>query len=71
MRRLIDAADALTRFPRMGHVLRGAQIELRDLIVDDYHLVYEMKGDTVRLLTVLHGAQDIEASLTRLGYPPN
>jgi toxin ParE1/3/4 len=49
--------DGLVRFPESG---RPGRIEgIRELVIDrtPYIAVYRIAGDTVRILRVLHGAQ--------------
>ncbi len=67
LERLRASARRLGAFPRMGRMLPGFERDaLRELIVDDYRLVYELSGDVVAIATVLHGSQDVDARLHEL-----
>ncbi|WMT90908.1 type II toxin-antitoxin system RelE/ParE family toxin [Pelagibacterium sp. H642] len=54
--RLETSADALLDYPYRG---RSGRLEMtRELVVHpSYILVYEVDGDTIRVLTVIHAAQ--------------
>ena len=56
-RRLYTAPERLVLFPQSGRV--GRQRGTRELVISGlpYVMVYDVVGETVRILRVLHGAQ--------------
>ena len=57
IRRIYSAPDALKQFPRRGRP--GRKDGTRELVILSlpYLVVYEIIGDTARILRILHGAQ--------------
>ncbi len=57
VRRIYSAPDILRQFPQSGRP--GRKDGTRELVLSSlpYIIVYEVTGQTVRLLRVLHGAQ--------------
>ena len=55
--RISNAVDLLARFPEMGRI--GRVEGTRELVISrtPYIAAYQITGDTVRILRVLHGAQ--------------
>lgn len=55
--RLLKQTQQLKQFPQSGR--RGRVVGTRELVVQrtPYVVIYEMLGDTVRILRVLHEAQ--------------
>lgn len=52
-------AESLAQFPRQGRMTLEAQREdIRELVVDDYRLVYWTDGERVTMLAVIHGRRD-------------
>lgn len=62
MVRQIDAAtDRLRDFPMSGRqLLEGQDPNLREVIVENYRLIYDVKPNAVRILAVIHGAQNLD-----------
>ena len=58
---IFEAADRLERFPQSGRTVPeiGDQAT-RELIVGSFRVIYHVAGDTVRILTVLHAAQQFQ-----------
>jgi len=56
---IFEAADRLERFPESGRMVPEiGQQTTRELIVGSFRVIYHVSGaDTVRILTVLHAAQ--------------
>jgi len=55
---IIEAVAGLASFPRMGRFVPELHDDLtREIPVGDYRVVYDVAGDMVRILTVLHGAR--------------
>ncbi|HYM15054.1 MAG TPA: type II toxin-antitoxin system RelE/ParE family toxin [Dehalococcoidia bacterium] len=64
LERIRASAQPLAEFPRMGRMVAGfGRDSLREIIVDQYRIIYELRRDIVAVATVLHGAQDVEARL--------
>ena len=55
---IFEAVDRLESFPCSGRVVLELEDEnTRELIVDNYRVIYDLSGSTIRILTVLHGAR--------------
>jgi len=64
--RIFARVDRLEAFPSMGRVVSEfASRSLRELLVDNYRVVYRVEGDIVTVLAVQHGAR----RLTDLAEP--
>jgi plasmid stabilization system protein ParE len=69
--RIVAATQDLARFPRLGRIVpEFALPTLRELIVDDYRVVYDIDRNTVWIATVLHGAMDAGARIRLLRDEP-
>lgn len=65
--RIVQATERLGDFPRMGRTLPHTRdFEAREIIVDRFHVVYAIDGETVEISTILHGAMDIATRLHEL-----
>lgn len=58
-------------FPRIGRIVPefGSE-DLRELIVDNFRIVYEIDGETLRVLSVFHAAMDMASRLRDRGETP-
>ena len=57
--RLIEATDQLENFPHRGHVIEEiGKEECREIIYGSYRIMYEVKGEDVRISGVVHSARD-------------
>jgi addiction module RelE/StbE family toxin len=55
---IFDAVDQLTAYAESGRVVPELnEKQTRELIVGNYRVMYDIRVDTIRILTVLHGAQ--------------
>ncbi len=53
-----EATDRLERFPQSGRVVPELDDSTtREIIVGSYRVIYDISGEVVRILTVLHGAR--------------
>lgn len=55
----------LTRFPRMGRAvaeLTGEMPNLREVIMDDYRILYRNRGQIVEVLALYHGRRIFHVS---------
>ncbi len=58
--RLIKAAEQLTHAPKMGRIVPEFNREdLREVLFRAYRIVYQLRGETVTVLRVVHGARDL------------
>lgn len=58
--RIGEAADRLAAYPLLGRVVPEFDDPLvRELIVGRYRLVYRVEGDTIFVVTIVHGSQDL------------
>ena len=56
--RAFRATDRLVDHPRSGRVVPGLDIEdIREIILDNYRLIYRIHEDEVQVVTVHHGAR--------------
>jgi toxin ParE1/3/4 len=52
----------LKRFPKSGRVVpEVAKQDLREIIVGSYRIIYGIKGKTLSILTIFHGAKKLKS----------
>lgn len=57
--RLIDATDRLEEHPYSGRIIEEiGNAECREIIYGSYRIMYEIKGEFVRISGVVHSARD-------------
>jgi plasmid stabilization system protein ParE len=67
--KIIRSAERLADHPRLGRSIPEiADAELRELIFQNYRIVYWTRGDEVVVLGVLHSALDFERVATERGW---
>ncbi|MBM4035672.1 MAG: type II toxin-antitoxin system RelE/ParE family toxin [Planctomycetes bacterium] len=60
---IVEAVERLARFPRMGRFVPELHDgHTREILVGNYRVAYDVVGDAVRILTVLHGARQFPLS---------
>lgn len=60
--RIFDAAKKLQEHPQMGRAVPDADCDdVRDLIFQDYRIIYRPKLDRVQVITVLHDSRSLAA----------
>ena len=60
VQRIILAVEKLTNFPRLGRVVPEADEEtIRELLYQNYRIIYRIKGERVEILTVMQGSRDL------------
>ncbi|MHB8843883.1 MAG: type II toxin-antitoxin system RelE/ParE family toxin [Nitrospirota bacterium] len=65
--RIIEAAETLPNQPRMGRAVPEAEDDsIRELLFQNYRIIYRAESDRVLILTVIHGGRD----MTRLEPKP-
>jgi len=61
--RIIAAVEKLPDFPMMGRVVpesRGQSTTIRELLFQNYRIIYRLRVDRIQIITVLHGARDLK-----------
>ncbi|HJZ79361.1 MAG TPA: type II toxin-antitoxin system RelE/ParE family toxin [Pyrinomonadaceae bacterium] len=58
--RIILSVEKLVNFPRLGRVVPEAELEMiRELLFQNYRIIYRLNGELIEILTVLHGNRDL------------
>jgi len=58
--RIVLSVEKLTNFPRLGRVVPEADEEtIRELLYQNYRIIYRIKSELVEILTVIHGRRDV------------
>ncbi len=58
--RIILAAEKLSDFPRLGRVVPEADQEnIRELLYQNYRIIYRVESELIEILTILHGHRDL------------
>ena len=58
--RIIEAAETLPNNPRMGRVVPEAEDDaIRELLFQNYRIIYQTAADRILILTVIHGGRDM------------
>jgi addiction module RelE/StbE family toxin len=66
MDRLVESAEKLSSSPKIGRMVpEFSREDLRELIFRSYRVVYQLHGDTVTILRVVHGARDLPGLVHR------
>ena len=56
-----DASRSLNNFPEMGRIVPElGNLQIRELLVKGYRLIYNIEEDQVVILALVHGARDLE-----------
>ncbi len=64
--RLFEAAEPLTTFPQSGRIVPEVNNpKIRELFVHDYRLMYEIDGEEIHVLTVVHGKRNFDPELLK------
>ena len=62
-----EAVDSLARFPRMGRVVpEFSRDDVREVIIDNYRLVYLVRPSAVHIASMFHGAMDVARRIRRV-----
>jgi plasmid stabilization system protein ParE len=57
-----NAANSLEQFPKRGRVVpEYRDTSVRELFVGRYRLIYRIRGGTVTVVALVHGARDLAA----------
>lgn len=61
-----EAVDSLVRFPRMGRAVpEFRRDDVREIIIDNYRLVYVVRPNGVRIASLFHSAMDVATRIRR------
>jgi toxin ParE1/3/4 len=61
---LIDKTDILDRLPRIGRVVPElGDDNIRELLPYSYRVIYEIKGEVVVVLAVIHKRRELQAGM--------
>lgn len=54
--KIFEAAQPLVTLPQIGHIVPELHVEnIRELIVFQYRIIYEIRSREIHVLTVIHG----------------
>ena len=58
--KIIDAIEKLDQFPRLGReVPEIKRDDIREIIYNNYRIIYKVERETLFVLAVIHAARDI------------
>lgn len=58
VQRVIDSIEILSEFPETGRIVPEYQNpNIREKILGNYRIVYRLKGETLEIVTVIHGSR--------------
>lgn len=64
--RIIEIVDELADFPRRGrHVPESDDPDVRELLFQNYRIMYRVEPERVLVLAVVHGARDLSRMTPR------
>jgi len=64
--RIAQSTRRLARFPRSGRIVpefkltNVREVIIREVIIQNHRVIYEVAGDRIHILTVIHGARRLE-----------
>ena len=63
---IIEAAESLVRFPKRGRRMPESEDEaVRELIFQNYRIIYRLSEDEISIAMVIHAARDLDAIMTK------
>ena len=59
--RILEAAENLLSFPEMGRKVPESRNRdhVRELLFQNYRIIYRIASNQIQIITVLHGARDL------------
>jgi len=61
--KIISKSDQLSSFPNMGRIVPEIQNEtVREIFVYSYRLMYQIKGDNIYILAIIHGRKNFNGT---------
>jgi addiction module RelE/StbE family toxin len=68
VREMLDAARSLEHLAQRGRIVpEWHDVSIRELIVRNYRLIYQLTESVASIIGVVHGARDLEALWKREG----
>ncbi len=65
---IMEAMAPAVRFPLMGRMVpEFAREELREILFQNYRIVYTVNADVVSVVAVMHAAMDVAGRLREMG----
>ena len=66
--RLYSSVEKLAEYPKLGRTVPEVEHEsLRELIVEEYRVVYQFWEERIEIVTVLHSHRDLEQKFRERG----
>lgn len=60
--RIITAVERLAEYPALGRIVPEANEEnIRELVYQNYRIIYRITKNRIEMLSVIHGARDLGA----------
>jgi plasmid stabilization system protein ParE len=57
---VVLSVERLLRFPKLGRVVPETQDEnIRELVHQNYRIIYRIAGERIEILTIVHGGRDL------------
>ena len=57
---IVLSVEKVLRFPRLGRVVPETQDEtIRELLHQNYRIIYRIAGERIEILTIIHGSRDL------------
>lgn len=59
--KILKAAETLTQHPQIGRKVPEAEDreDIRELLFQNYRIIYRIKTDRIYIVTVIHGSRDL------------
>lgn len=65
VQKVVDAVERLGDFPRLGRVApEFNDRSLREIIFQNYRIIYKIQGEIIAIIAVWHGAVDLRRRIT-------
>ncbi|MEA1911824.1 MAG: type II toxin-antitoxin system RelE/ParE family toxin [Spirochaetota bacterium] len=62
----IEKSEKLEEFPKMGRMVPElSDLNIRELIIYSYRLIYEIRPNNIEVLTIIHGRQNFNENFLR------
>lgn len=57
VQKIRDTVNGIRRFPESGSLVPELEVELREIFVGSYRVIYRINEEVVEILNVIHGAR--------------
>ncbi|MDD2620325.1 MAG: type II toxin-antitoxin system RelE/ParE family toxin [Syntrophomonadaceae bacterium] len=58
--KIIETLEDLKLYPKMGRVVpEFRKKDIREIFVYNYRIIYELQGQSITVLTIIHSARDL------------